>query len=166
MRAGRVAAIAGALSLAALLTAASAGGASVVTGRPAADSLEPFIQPARRGPCIADPATMRRDHGDMLKHQRFETVHEGLRDGRASLKACIACHASVATDSVAAAPTDFCVSCHSYASVKVDCFECHASKPQATAFVPLNHPMAATAATRLALQWRQVASRGLEAPRP
>ena len=35
----------------------------------------------------------------------------------------------IETGSVAAAPTNFCVSCHSYAAVKLDCFECHASKP-------------------------------------
>ncbi len=27
----------------------------------------------------------------------------------------------------------FCQSCHSYASVKIDCFECHASKPERAA---------------------------------
>ena len=31
---------------------------------------------------------------------------------------------------MAQAKTDFCVSCHSYAAVKIDCFECHASKPR------------------------------------
>ena len=92
----------------------------------------PTIAPARAGTqCIADPATMRRDHPSMLKHQRDETVHLGIRGARASLKGCIDCHASAASASVAAAPGDFCLSCHSYAAVKIDCFECHSSRPAA-----------------------------------
>jgi hypothetical protein len=42
----------------------------------------------------------------------------------------VSCHASKTTGSVAAASTDFCSSCHAYAAVKIDCFECHANKPQ------------------------------------
>lgn len=122
----RVAAAAGVLALAALASAAGAGGAD---GKAA--TLLPAIEAARRGPCIADPAFMRRNHPDLLRHQRDETVHLGIRDPRAGLKGCIGCHASVETGSVALAKTDFCVSCHSYAAVKIDCFECHASKPQA-----------------------------------
>lgn len=118
----RVAALASALALVAVLPAASA------DGKPAASTLLPAIQPARSGLCVADPAFMRRNHMDLLKHQRNETVHRGVRDSRASLKGCIACHASTETHSVAAAQGDFCVSCHSYAAVKVDCFECHTSK--------------------------------------
>jgi hypothetical protein len=101
---------------------------------------KPVIEKARGEQCVADPAFMRLNHMDLLKHQRNETVHRGVRDPRASLKGCIECHASSATGSVAAAPTDFCASCHGYAAVKVDCFECHASKPAATAALPANHP--------------------------
>ena len=90
----------------------------------------PAVEPALQGPCIADPATMRRQHPDMLRHQRDETVHQGIRGAKASLQGCIGCHASKTTGSVAAAKTDFCVACHSYTAVKVDCFECHTSKPQ------------------------------------
>jgi hypothetical protein len=118
----RVAAVASALALVAVLPAASA------DGKPAASTLQPLVQPARGGQCVADPAFMRRNHMTLLKHQRNETVHLGVRDARASLKGCIACHASPATQSVAMAPGDFCVSCHSYAAVKIDCFECHTSK--------------------------------------
>jgi hypothetical protein len=31
---------------------------------------------------------------------------------------------------VAASDTNFCQSCHTYAAVKLDCFECHTNKPQ------------------------------------
>jgi hypothetical protein len=104
---------------------------------------KPAIEKARGEACVADPAFMRLNHMDLLKHQRNETVHRGVRDARSSLKGCIECHASSATGSVAAAPTDFCASCHAYAAVKVDCFECHASKPAATAALPAHHPLSA-----------------------
>lgn len=161
MRVLRVAASIGTLALVALLSAASAGGtagAGGAGGTPATGSLQPPIQAPRSGPCVADPAFMRRNHMDYLKHERDATVHLGIRDPRTSLQACVACHASAQTGSVAIAKTDFCVSCHSYTAVKVDCFECHASKPQATAFVPLNHPHAVNAATRLTEQWRTVSA--------
>ena len=101
----------------------------------AADSRTPMptIEPARAGTqCVADPATMRREHPAMLEHQRDETVRGGIRGNKASLKACIACHASAASGSVAKSETNFCVSCHSYAAVRIDCFGCHATRPPAT----------------------------------
>lgn len=125
---------------------------------------KPVIEPAAQGTkCVADADFMRRNHMDLLKHQRDDTVRAGDRAGRFSLQACIQCHASVKTSSVAQAETNFCVSCHSYAAVKIDCFECHASKPkvQGTAF----HPVVptgpgATGAMRLAAQVRQLAGEG------
>jgi hypothetical protein len=127
MRGLRVAAATGAFALAALLPAASAGSADA---KPGVTTLQPAIQAALRGPCVAEPAFMRRKHPDLLKHQRNQTVHLGVRDTRASLKGCIACHASSTTGSVAVAQSDFCVACHSYAAVRVDCFECHSSHAQ------------------------------------
>lgn len=94
-------------------------------------SLLPHIERATSGPCIADPATMRRHHMEMLRHQRQRTVHLGERGAAVSLERCVACHASKSSGSVAAAQGDFCVSCHAYAAVQVDCFECHASRPAA-----------------------------------
>ena len=90
----------------------------------------PVIEPAKGGECIADPAFMRRNHMDLLKHQRNDTLRGGDRTGKYSLKACIDCHASKTSQSVTAEPTNFCQSCHAYAAVKLDCFECHANKPQ------------------------------------
>ncbi|MBK7315029.1 hypothetical protein [Candidatus Aalborgicola defluviihabitans] len=91
---------------------------------------QPVIEAARGGKCVEDPALMRRNHMELLKHQRDETVHGGIRTGKYSLKACIACHASQTTGSVTAKDTNFCQSCHNYAAVKIDCFGCHANKPQ------------------------------------
>lgn len=95
---------------------------------------QPVVERAVQGSqCVADPASMRRNHMDLLKHQRNDTVREGVRGARFSLNGCIQCHVSRQTGSVARGETNFCVSCHAYAAVKIDCFECHTSKPRAVA---------------------------------
>jgi hypothetical protein len=89
--------------------------------------------------CVEPTNYMRRNHMKVLNHHRDETVIEGIRTKKYSLKECINCHASEETGSVAAAKDDFCVSCHSYAAVKIDCFDCHSTKPQGSvAMHPLN----------------------------
>jgi hypothetical protein len=101
---------------------------------PAPRGLTPPIEKAVKGErCVEDPATMRREHMRLLEHQRDATVHGGIRGAKHSLKGCIDCHASAVSGSVARTSTDFCVSCHSFAAVRIDCFECHSSKPQAVA---------------------------------
>jgi predicted CXXCH cytochrome family protein len=101
---------------------------------PAGRTPLPIIERATQGErCVEAPALMRRNHMDMLKHQRDETVFGGIRGAKYSLKECIACHASAQTGSVAKSETNFCVSCHAYTAVKIDCFECHATKPAALA---------------------------------
>jgi hypothetical protein len=69
----------------------------------------------------------------LLKHQRDDTMHGGIRSGKYSLKECVACHASQTNQSVNAEAGNFCQSCHVYAAVKIDCFECHANKPDVKA---------------------------------
>jgi hypothetical protein len=94
----------------------------------------PTIERAARGTqCVEDTAFMRRHHMELLKHQRDDTVRSGIRGAKYSLKDCVGCHAGAKTRSVAATPGDFCVSCHSYAAVTIDCFECHTGKPAAVA---------------------------------
>ena len=75
---------------------------------------------------------MRRNHMDLMIHKRDKTVHEGIRGKKYSLKACISCHAVLGEDKKpvsVASPKHFCRTCHDYVAVKVDCFQCHASKP-------------------------------------
>lgn len=99
----------------------------------AADRVpEPSIVIDKPGQCVADTQTMRRDHPDMLKQQRDRTVHEGVRTRQFSLRACVECHASAKTGSVLG-KQGFCQSCHAYAGVAPDCFECHSPKPNLTA---------------------------------
>jgi predicted CXXCH cytochrome family protein len=82
--------------------------------------------------CVADTNYMRRYHMMMLKHERDETVHEGVRGGKYSIKECVDCHAVKGADGQPVkyeSPQHFCRSCHDYAAVSIDCFECHASRP-------------------------------------
>lgn len=106
------------------------GGVASASDGAASRVPQPVIEAARGGQCVADPAFMRRNHMGLLKHQRDDTLRGGIRTGKYSLKTCIDCHASQTTNSVAASDTNFCQSCHSYAAVKIDCFECHTNKPQ------------------------------------
>jgi hypothetical protein len=96
-----------------------------------AASLAPPLQKAAKGErCVEDTATMRRNHMRLLEHQRDQTVHGGIRGARHSLRGCVDCHASAETGSVNQAAGDFCVRCHTFAAVQVDCFDCHTGKAQ------------------------------------
>ncbi|GAB4361292.1 MAG: sulfate reduction electron transfer complex DsrMKJOP subunit DsrJ [Gammaproteobacteria bacterium] len=100
-----------------------------ITGTSAvADTRVPLPQlaPALGEQCVEDTDFMRRNHMDLLKHQRDETVHRGIRTRRYSLKNCLDCHAPKATTATAATEKHFCQSCHEYAGVRLDCFQCHA----------------------------------------
>lgn len=94
--------------------------------------------------CVEPIAVMRRDHMTFLLHQRDRTVHEGIRAKRHSLVECIACHASTDPNG-RPVPVDaagqFCQSCHAYAGVKMDCFECHAATPVGSASTPAESPL-------------------------
>jgi len=82
--------------------------------------------------CVAEVDFMRRNHMTMLRHQRDETMREGIRGKQYSLKECVACHAVMGPDAMpvtVASPEHFCRSCHDYAAVNIDCFQCHASRP-------------------------------------
>jgi hypothetical protein len=76
---------------------------------------------------------MRRNHMKMLQHQRDRTLRLGERGTPITLNGCIDCHAGKSSGSVAAGREDFCESCHAYAAVKLDCFECHQPRTQGVA---------------------------------
>ena len=98
----------------------------------AGDVPYPDIPRGQGEVCVEDTDFMRRNHMSILLHQRDDTVHKGLRSKQHSLKECISCHAVPGADAIpvtAASPQHFCRSCHDYTAVKIDCFECHASRP-------------------------------------
>lgn len=108
--------------LAVLLPAWLALPLSVAAGAP-----KPVAKIENPGQCVAPAEEMRRNHMDMLKHQRDRTMRQGIRGEKASLNGCIDCHASKATGTVLG-KDGFCQECHSYAAVKLDCWDCHQPK--------------------------------------
>lgn len=107
---------------------------AIVAGLAAGPALAGPPQPAKgRGEkCVAPTDWMRRFHMTSLKHQRDDTVHDGIRTEKFSLKGCIDCHQVKGADDkpvTVADPKHFCRTCHDYAAVRMDCFECHASRP-------------------------------------
>jgi hypothetical protein len=97
-----------------------------------AGGLLPDVPKATGGTCVRDAAFMRVNHMDFLKHRRDASVLAGERKREESLNTCLTCHAvhgdggqPVGFDS----SKHFCRTCHDYAAVRVDCFECHNAKP-------------------------------------
>ena len=93
------------------------------------------IVPTPKGDaCVEPTADMRANHMKYLLHKRDKTMHEGIRTKQHSLVECINCHATPGEDGKIARihdedSTHFCSTCHTSASVKLDCFECHADRP-------------------------------------
>ncbi len=101
----------------------------------------PALPKAKGEQCVEDTDFMRRNHMDLLKHQRDETMHKGIRTTKHSLSECINCHVTPGPDSQPVridSRDHFCNSCHSYAGITIDCFQCHNSQPTGDArFHPL-----------------------------
>ncbi|MFV2032202.1 MAG: hypothetical protein ACC663_06870 [Gammaproteobacteria bacterium] len=134
-------------------------GLSWSTACSASDNFSPVrdaegnIMPLPRGEfCVAPAEEMRREHMNMLLHQRDKTVKQGIRDKQASLVECINCHVTPDASGKVARSGEkgfFCSACHIPASVKIDCFQCHTDRP-ADAISQLMLPdLAATAANTL-----------------
>lgn len=94
----------------------------------AAGADAPKLDIGKGGECVKETQWMRKNHMHLLRHQRDDALRKGIRDDKISLKNCIECHASIKDDSVIARGDSFCVACHRYEAVKIDCFECHSGK--------------------------------------
>jgi hypothetical protein len=92
--------------------------------------LGPKLDIGKGGQCVEDPKFMRSNHFKLILHQRVATVRKGIRGSKYELTNCVECHASKANHSVLGTNQNFCQGCHAYAAVKIDCFECHSSKPR------------------------------------
>ena len=100
----------------------------VIAGAP-----RPDIPEAIKGEqCVEETGFMRKNHMDLLQHQRDETMHKGIRTKKHSLKECFTCHVVKDANNTPVTvkdPKHFCRECHDYAAVNVDCFQCHSSVP-------------------------------------
>ena len=82
--------------------------------------------------CVEPTEIMRKQHMDFLFHDRDLTMRQGNRDIKHSLNQCVECHAQTDAQGEFISINEsgqFCAVCHEFTSVKIDCFECHASKP-------------------------------------
>jgi hypothetical protein len=114
--------------LAALVIALAAGALPLwyCCGAGRCDPLPALQLPAVGTQCVEDTADMRAHHMDLLKTWRNAVVREGKRTyiSKASgesytislTKTCMGCHTQ---------RRSFCDRCHTYASVRVGCWDCH-----------------------------------------
>lgn len=116
-----------------LISAGLAGALCALAVQAAGDS---FVVPGSKAEqldsCVEPTEFMRRNHMEVIKHQRDETVHRGIRSSKHSLSGCVDCHVShgesgepIPVD----APGQFCQACHGFAAVHLNCFDCHATIP-------------------------------------
>lgn len=85
------------------------------------------------GQCVRPTDWMRRNHMQLVKHDRDVTVHDGVRTVDGSLSECVACHAnkdSTGTPVSVNGPDQFCAGCHEYTGTSLDCFLCHSTVPR------------------------------------
>ncbi len=92
------------------------------------------VPPPKGDQCVEDPDWMRTNHFETILHQRDETVIHGIRTTKHSLKNCIECHITPNAEGKYARYSNseqhFCASCHTYTAVSIDCFQCHADRPE------------------------------------
>ena len=82
--------------------------------------------------CVEPTDIMRSQHHIFIKQQSHDTVVKGIRTEKYSLNNCINCHIKPAADGTypsVKSEEHFCSGCHIAAAAKVECFDCHASKP-------------------------------------
>ena len=92
--------------------------------------------------CVRPIPEMRRNHMELILHERDITMYQGIRGSDESLQGCINCHVSKDDTGQAVDFTSekhFCNSCHQELAVSIDCFQCHNSKPTEPVVKEGNH---------------------------
>ncbi len=111
---------------------------------PQRDTPKAIAKVSETQACVEPIEVMRRQHMELIKHQRDETMHKGIRTTKHSLLECVNCHVTYDENQQPVAYKDerhFCSTCHQYAAVSIDCFQCHNSKPTESIVKPIpNHP--------------------------
>jgi hypothetical protein len=116
----------------ALLLAGALGVLGGCSSEPEQLAVEGSAKADKLTQCVRPTEEMRRNHMELIKHQRDVTVHEGVRDTRDSLAGCVDCHARHDQQGHPVpvnAEGQFCDGCHDYTAVHLDCFQCHATVP-------------------------------------
>ena len=105
---------------------------SVLGSVQAGEAVEGSAKADKLDECVAPTQDMRRNHFEMIKHQRDMTVRHGIRKTDDSLAGCVDCHAQKDAAGVAVpvnSEGQFCAGCHEYTAVSIDCFSCHTAVP-------------------------------------
>ncbi|MDH5484622.1 MAG: hypothetical protein OEY43_05225 [Gammaproteobacteria bacterium] len=79
--------------------------------------------------CVKPEEDMKKNHMSYILHQRDKTLREGIRTPTFSLKECINCHVPENSTARFGDSKHFCSSCHNFAGVTIDCFQCHTDRP-------------------------------------
>ena len=87
-----------------------------------------LVLEARGDQCVEPTDVIRRDHMKILMHERDEAKRHGRRNPYHSFVGCIDCHVSP-TASRDDPATHFCLACHEFNAVRMDCFQCHTDRP-------------------------------------
>ena len=101
--------------------------------------------------CVEPVEVMRIKHFDFILDHRDETVIRGIRTEQYSLTGCIDCHITPNAEGKFARyseETHFCASCHQFTAVSIDCFQCHADRPEEAIRKSLNINQTAGAKTK------------------
>ena len=112
-------------ALAALGLAVATVAVAAAADAPASRVPAPSIAITAPGKCVEDTPFMVRNHMELLRHHRDKTVRDGIRTTQHSLANCVNCHAGKETGRVTGGKDAFCESCHRFAAVKLDCWDCH-----------------------------------------
>jgi len=116
-------------------------GFALLAGPMVAQDIYPGVpKPAFGKPHPEGNLFMRVNHMDLLIHDRDLTMRNGDREISYSLAECLTCHAVEGPDAMPVSVESdqhFCRVCHDYAAVKIDCFQCHNSKPDAASLARL-----------------------------
>ncbi len=83
--------------------------------------------------CVEPIEVMRKQHFEFVLDHRDKTVIDGIRTKKHSLIECIDCHITANAQGEYARysqDTHFCASCHEFAAVNIDCFQCHSDRPE------------------------------------
>ncbi len=98
----------------------------------AGEAVEGSAKADKLDQCVAPTSDMRRNHFEMIKHQRDLTVRQGIRNRDDSLAKCVDCHArkdAAGTPVAIDSEGEWCAGCHEYVAVSIHCFSCHSSVP-------------------------------------
>lgn len=108
-------------------------GLSIVFADSPADIPPPKQKYSEETVCVEPVEIMRKNHFEFMLEHRDDTVIDGIRTKKHSLNECIDCHITANAQGGFARyseDTHFCASCHEYTAVNIDCFQCHADRPE------------------------------------